>query len=196
MAEAQASLGKWEKAFALWEEALKLQQRKLGQHHTTVASTLARRGSASAYLGHWYPAALDLEKAAHIYQNSLEENEVMASDTLIQLAEAQERMGHLDEAIANMEVALALKKKMGDDEGVARINCLIANVHHQQRDYERALQSYKIGLECYEQAGVDKNHPHVVWAARRASDRSMQGHLFWRSKQHQAPSIQPDETNR
>jgi len=177
MAEAQANLGHWEKAFELWDEALKLQKDKLGPRHPTVATTLARRGSASAHLGQWYPAALDLEKAAHIFQS--ENDDVLASDTLIQLSTAQERMGHLDEAVTNMEMALVLKEKLQDVEGVARLNCLIGNVRHQQHDYERALQSYRVGLEYYEQAGVDKNHPHVVWATRRASDRSMQGHLFW-----------------
>lgn len=177
MAEAQASLGHWEKAFELWDQALELQREKLGPRHVIVAATLARRGRASAHLEHWYPAALDIEKAAHIYQST--GDDVLASDTLIELATAQERMGHLDEAVTNMEMALALKEKLQDEEGVARLNCLIGNVRHQQRDYERALQSYRVGLECYEQAGVDKNHPHVVWATRRASDRSMQGHLFW-----------------
>jgi hypothetical protein len=38
-----------------------------------------------------------------------------------------------------------------------------------------------LGLECYEQAGVAKDHPDVVWATRRASDRSMLGHIFWRN---------------
>lgn len=177
MADAQANLGHYEKAFKLWNEALKLQKEKLGPRHPAVACTLARRGSTSAHLGHWYPAVLDLETAAHIFQSR--GDDVLASDVLIQLAMAQERMGHLDEAVANMETALALKKKLKDEESVARLNCLIGNVRHQQRDYGRALQSYRIGLECYELAGVDKSHPHVVWAARRASDRSMQGHLFW-----------------
>lgn len=177
MAEAQASLCHWEKAFEFWKQALQLQKKKLGPRHPTVAATLARRGSASAHLGHWYPAALDLEQAAHIFQSV--NDDALASDTLIELATAQERMGHLDEAATNMETALALKVKLQDQESAARLNCLIGNIRHQQRDYERALQSYRVGLECYEQAGVDKNHPHVVWATRRASDRSMQGHLFW-----------------
>lgn len=179
MAEAQANLGHYEKAFQLWNEALKLQKEKLGPRHPAVACTLARRGSTSARLGHWYPAALDLETAAHIYQSRGED--ALASDALIQLAIAQERMGHLDEAVANMEAALAVKKELRDEESVARLNCLIGNIRHQQRDYEQALQSFRIGLACYEQAGVDKSHPHVVWAARRASDRSIQGHLFFQA---------------
>lgn len=178
MAEAQAALCRWDKAFELWNQALELQTSKLDPHHLVVAATLARRGRAYSSLGQWYPAALDLGKAAHIYQST--NDNVLASDTLIQLAEVQERMGHLDEAVASMETALALKEAINDEESVARLNCLIGNVQHQQRDYERALESYRAGLECYEQAGVDKSHPHVVWAKRRATDRSMQGHLFWR----------------
>lgn len=186
-AEGQASLGQWEKAFALWDEALELQRDKLGSRNLSVALTLARRGRAHAQMGKWYPAVLDLEKAAHIFQ-ALNDHYALASDTLIQLASAQERMGHLDEAVANMEKALVLKEKLKDEVGVARLNCLIGDCRRQQRDYEQALQSYRVGLECYEQAGVDKNHPDVVWATRRASDRSMQGHLFWRQSEQKHTS--------
>lgn len=177
MAEAQANLGHYDKAYQLWNQALQLQKEKLGSRHPTVACTLTRRASASAHLGRWYPAALDLETAARIYQSN--GDDVLASDTLIELSMAQERMGHLEEAVANMETALALKEKLQDQETVARLNILIGNIRHQQRDYKRALRSYKIGIERYERAGVGKSHPDVVWAARRASDRSIQGHLFW-----------------
>ena len=177
MAEGQAQLGHYDKAFELWNEALKLQKATLGSRHVTVAHTLARRGSASAHQSQWYAAVLDLEAAAHIYQSK--GDDVLASDILIQLAIAQERMGHLDEAVATMQTALTLKEKLHDEKSVARLNCLIGNVFHQQRDYERALQSYRTGLEGYEQAGVEKSHPHVVWAKRRARDRSIRGHLFW-----------------
>lgn len=177
MAEAQANLCHWEKAFELWDQAVELQKKKLGSRHPTVAFTLTRRGNASAHLGHWYPAVLDLEKAAHIYQSTSDDR--LASDTLIQLASAQERIGHFDEAVSNMKAALSLKDKLQDEEGAALLNCLIGNIHHQQRNYEEAIESYRRGLERYEQAGVDKNHPDVVWATRRATCRSMQGHLFW-----------------
>jgi tetratricopeptide (TPR) repeat protein len=177
MAEGQAQLGHYDKAFELWNEALKLQKATLGSRHVTVAHTLASRGSAFAHQSQWYPAVLDLEAAAHIYRSK--DDDEHASDILIQLAIAQERMGYLDEAVATMHTALALKEKLHDEKSVARLNCLIGNVYHQQRDFERALESYRRGLEGYEQAGVEKSHPDVVWAKRRAEDRSIQGHLFW-----------------
>lgn len=176
MAEAQANLCNWEKAFDLWDQALQVQKEKLGPHHMTVASTRARRGRAFSQLSQWYPAALDLGKAAHIFQGK---DDTMASDTYMKLAIAQDRMGHFDEAIASMQRALELKEKIQDQEGIARLHCLIGNVHHQRRDYKSAMESYRVGLECYERAGVAKDHPDVMWASRRASDRNMIGHIFW-----------------
>jgi tetratricopeptide (TPR) repeat protein len=178
MAEAQANLYNWEKAFDLWDQALQVQKEKLGQHHMTVASTRARRGRAFSQLGQWYPAALDLGKAAHIFQGK---DDALASDTFMKLAIAQDRMGHFDEAIANMQKALELKEKIQDQEGIARLHCLIGRLHHRRRDYTSAMESYRVGLECYERAGVAKDHPDVMWASRRASDRNMIGHIFWRN---------------
>lgn len=178
MAEAQANLCNWEKAFELWDQALQLQKEKLGPHHLIVASTRARRAKAFSDCGQWYPAALDLGKAAHIFQG---QDDALASDTYMKLAIAQDRMGHFDEAIANMKTALELKEKIQDQEGIARLHCLTGNVYHQQRDYKSAMESYRLGLECYERAGVAKDHPDVMWATRRASDRNMLGHIFWRN---------------
>lgn len=177
MAQGRAALGQMNKAFQLWNQALELQQKKLHSQHPLIADTLLRRGSAHAELEQWYAAVLDLERASHIYQAN--EHDELASDTLILLAEAQERMGRFDEALTNLEMALALKQKLKDEQAVARLFCLIGNAHHQQRNYQQARSSYRLGLERYEQAGVDKSHPHVVWATRRATDRSLQGHLFW-----------------
>lgn len=180
LGEAQANLGNWDKAFSFWDQALQLQKRELGPHHIVVAMTRERRARAFFHLSQWYPAAVDYGKAAHIFV--LCQQDSLASDALMQLAMAQEKLGRLDEAIHNMEEAIDLKKKLQDEEGVARLYCLMGYIHHQRRDYQLARESYRIGLECYEKAGVSKDHPDVIWATRRASDRSMIGHLFWEQK--------------
>jgi tetratricopeptide (TPR) repeat protein len=187
MAEAQLRMKNRDKAFELWDEALQIQQKKYGPRHWIVAETLARRGMEHASQERWYEAALDLEKAVHIQKDRLNEIDqppedllLIASKTLLNLGKAHFQMGRVDEALANMNEALAMRLKVhGKHHEVARVHSIIGDVHRHRREYDEAHASYQHALDAYKRAGLPDRHPEIVWARKRASDRSMLGKRFW-----------------
>jgi tetratricopeptide (TPR) repeat protein len=146
------------------EEALKLRQSLLGQHHADV-------GECYSYIGivHWsarneYDKALiNLQKAMEIQEKTLPSDSLALASTYNNIANTYDLMGKNDLALKYYDKALKIRQKVlpSNHPSIAITFNNLGTLHEAKEDFSKALEYFKKSLEISRQA-LPPTHPDII----------------------------------
>lgn len=163
MARVYQSLGRYDQALPLAEEALRLQRATLGDGHAGVAESLNQVGEVLRHQGE-YDRAEELHREALALRRQLfgEEHPDVAT-SLTNLGTVLWAKGDLDGAEELHRRALAIYQEVLGDEhtDVARVMNSLGNVLDQKGDFDEAEAFHLQALELWQRL-LGEDHPHVA----------------------------------
>jgi non-specific serine/threonine protein kinase/serine/threonine-protein kinase len=121
MGKVHDSLGLYNAAAALLEEALKKREALLGSEHPDVAEACDRLGDVYRKQGRYAEAEPLLKRAVAIRERRFPANAPLVADSVTSLGILYQSMGRFDEAQPVLDRALAIRERIeGDDAGLVR----------------------------------------------------------------------------
>ncbi|MCA9694609.1 MAG: tetratricopeptide repeat protein, partial [Myxococcales bacterium] len=137
-----------EEALAVYQEALAIYERRLGDQHPTVASLLNNIAVVHKSRGELDLALAAFQRSLEIRRHALRGDHPAIGQSLENLANVYESMGETEKAIASSEAALAhYRRVLGDDDWrIAGALYNLGVIHHTSGDHERALECYREAL--------------------------------------------------
>jgi len=158
-----SSQGRYEEAEPLYEQALELSQRLLGENHPDVATSLNNLAYLYSSQGRYEEAEPLYEQALELRQRNLGENHPDVARSLNNLAGLYSSQGRYEEAEPLYEQALELMKRLlGENHPDVAISLNnLAYLYDSQGRYEEAEPLYEQALEL-RQRNLGENHPDVA----------------------------------
>ena len=144
------SQGDFGQAIEVYQNSLTLSL-KLGADIVTVP---IYNNLATIYVeqGH-YSLALEMAQNSLVIQERMGGHAQCQAESFFTLGNIYYKQGAFDEAIQMYEKALALIKRIGEQQGIAKIYNNLANVYIQKGDTAQTLENYRKALDIMEHCG-------------------------------------------
>lgn len=157
------SLGLYQEAESLLDEALELRRRLLGASHPDVASSLAHRGVLYRLQGRFDDAETVLREALAIQEKTLGEEHIDIGLTLRQLGAIEILLGHYAESLPLLERSLEVQRQASgsDPSDVALSLDALGRSHMMLGAYHTAEQLAQHSLTLRQEA-LPESHPHLA----------------------------------
>jgi non-specific serine/threonine protein kinase/serine/threonine-protein kinase len=162
MGKVHDSLGLYNAAAALLEEALKKREALFGPEHPDVAESCERLGDVYQRQGRHAEAEPLLRRAVAIREKRFPANAPLIADSLTSLGNLYQRMGRLDEAQPVLDRALAIRERNegNDAGGLARTLNAVAVLMARRGQIAKA-EPYFLRALAIEERTMGRDHPDV-----------------------------------
>ncbi len=157
------SMGRYESALPLYEQALEICQTELGDRHPDTATSLNNLAALYESMGRYESALPLLEQALEIRQSSLGDRHPDTASSLSNLAALYRLMGRYEAALPLSEQVLEIyQTELGDRHPTtaSSLNNLAA-LYESMGRYESALPLYEQALEI-RQSSLGDRHPDTA----------------------------------
>ncbi|MEM9454812.1 MAG: serine/threonine-protein kinase [Myxococcota bacterium] len=157
------SMGKYDEAESLLEEALAIQQEALGSEHPHVAETLSDLGTAYILTGQHEEARATLERALAIREQALGSKHPGVADSLNKLGVIYRNLGEYGEAEAMHRRALVIQEQALGSKHPSVADSLnnLGNAHINRGDHAEAKAMHERALAIRKEA-LGPKHPKVA----------------------------------
>jgi tetratricopeptide (TPR) repeat protein len=162
MAKVYASLGLYDEARPLFQEALVVREGELGADSLEVAVVLSGLGNLLRTTGNYDEAEGLLRRGLAIREATFGRESPEVAESLSDLSNLLMALGRLDEAHVLLERSLAIREDVlgPDHPDVASSLNNLAILAVRSRDYQEALKMYRRALPILEQS-YGSDHPDV-----------------------------------
>ena len=127
-----------------YEESLKI-YRKLN-YKKGISQNIINLGSIYFDLGEYKTAHnYFLEVLEHVKENP--KDEIGLGNALFSLGNSNQKLGKPKQSMAYYKQSLAIREKIGDISGIALSNWGIGQVYHNEKNYQKAEQYFKLALK-------------------------------------------------
>jgi eukaryotic-like serine/threonine-protein kinase len=163
LGQVYGSLGLYDQAIPLLEEALSTRRKLLGEDNLDVATTMDRLGSVRWRIGEYDKAQPLLERSLAIREKLLSPDDLVVAASMHSLGNLYWSEGQYDKAQALIEGALAIRgKRLGpDDPAVATTVNSLGAIAYKRGDYARAQQLWERTLAIQEKT-LGPEHPNLA----------------------------------
>jgi tetratricopeptide (TPR) repeat protein/CHAT domain-containing protein len=160
LANLYADMGQYDKPLPLYEQALAIKKKVLGEEHPDYANSLNDLAILYAYMGQYDKALPLFEQALAIRKKVLGEDRPSYTSSLNNLANLYSNMGQYDKALPLYGQALVIKKKVLGEEHPNYANSLdnLAVLYYQMGQYDKALPLYEQALAIRKKV-LGEEHP-------------------------------------
>ncbi|HKH63350.1 MAG TPA: tetratricopeptide repeat protein, partial [Flavitalea sp.] len=148
LARSYQRISKYEEALQIYQKALSIKARILGEDHIDVASGLENLGDVYFNMRRYDKALPLYRRELIIKEKKLGETSYEYVDCLISLGWAYNYLGHYDTALQMSQKVLILIKNIPKTNSVDHANSLmnIARLYHRMGQYDRSLALYEQAL--------------------------------------------------
>ena len=158
-----SSMGQYDRALSLYEEALEISKAELGDRHPDTAASLNNLAELYRSMGHYDQALPLFEFALKIMKSELGDRHPNTGASLNSLAILYKSMGQYDRALPLYELALEISQSESGDRHpntAASLNNL-AELYRAMGQYDRALPLYESALEIWK-LELGEQHPNTA----------------------------------
>src|SRR5215204_1625085 len=148
LARSYQRISKYEEALQIYQKALSIKARILGEDHIDVASGLENLGDVYFNMRRYDKALPLYRRELIIKEKKLGETSYEYVDCLISLGWAYNYLGHYDTALQMSQKVLILIKNIPKTNPVDHANSMmnIARLYHRMGQYDRSLALYEQAL--------------------------------------------------
>jgi tetratricopeptide (TPR) repeat protein len=188
MAEVYDHLGLYEDAVELFEEALVLRRRELGNDHVDVARTLRQLGSTRLSQARYAEAIELLREAITVLESAGYTDNSDYTESLVELARIHKQSAEYPEARRLLQRALALDEQLFGEQSkwVAMDLQNLGDLHRLLAEYEQAAD-YLTRAIAIKRDVLPPNHPSI------AVSLNSLGRVLCRLQQYDRAEIALDE---
>ncbi len=163
MGDVYSSLGIFDRAGPLLEDALRTRRSLFGNESAPVAETLRARGILLQAQGRDADSVPSFREALAIYEKTGGPESLDVAQLLNDLGNAETRTGHIPEAEAAYERAVAIRSKVEgpDATSIVPIRANLGLIAVRKGDLPGAERAFRAALAAYEKA-LPADHPDVA----------------------------------
>ena len=164
MGQVYTSLGLFDRAQPLLEQALERRRASYGERHADVAETLGHMGRTLSYAADFDQAEASYREALAIQRELLEPDDPAIADSLSGLAYVLTEKGEFDEAGGLLEEALGIRRQAYGErhQAIAQNLADLGLNRFDQGDYDAALKLTAESLSMYRALLGSEPHPDVA----------------------------------
>ena len=154
---------KYAEAMSVFEEALALRKKSLGDGHIDVAETLHNMGNCAAKSGDLNEARAYYDEALRIKRKQLGNNNTSVAQTLHNIGNVLVAQGSNEGAMKSYKEALTLRTNVLGHEHIEvaySLHC-IAKINRKQHDLEAARENFNASLRI-KRLKLPKNHTSIA----------------------------------
>jgi tetratricopeptide (TPR) repeat protein len=164
MGQVYTSLGLYDRATPLMEQALERRRASYGARHVEVAETLSHMGRTLSYAADFDEAEASYREALAMQRELLPPDDPGIADSLSGLAYVLAGKGEFDEAGAALEEALAIRREAYGARHLSIAHNLteLGLNHFDRADYDTAQRLTREALDMYRELLGDDPHPNLA----------------------------------
>lgn len=178
---ANALQGRPAEAVPLYDRALRIRRRHLGQDHPDVAMTLSSLGNRYRELERWDEAQECVLQTLEAYNRSLGADHALTGNTYLALGELAKERKNLEEALVHLQRALEIKRRaLGEDHpALSFCLCRLGYLEGERGHWDEAM--------AYAQQAVERSDRVHDSVMQRADNYFLRAYIGWhRGERHQA----------